>query len=98
MWFYKILCLYTIVYRTISRGRHVANRQFVVTSLAEIVRSWWKHPKIAELLRYGGEYKCRDSQYDVQDGDLWKDLMAGRYISHLTVNAYIYISVTCINI
>ena len=77
------LYMYIIVYRTISRGRRVANRQFVVTSLAEIVRSWWKHPKIAELLRYGGEYKCRDNQYDVQDGDLWKELMAGATVHDL---------------
>ena len=40
---------------------------------------------MAKLLRYGGEYECRDLQYDVQDGDLWKELMGGMYTEHLYV-------------
>ena len=77
-----------VLYRKISRGRLVAVRDFTVISLAETIRSWWSNPKIAELLRYGYEFKEQEMQYDVQDGDLWKEFIARG------MHRYVYIDVS----
>ena len=73
-----------LIYRRVqSSGQLVAERQFVVVSLAEIIRSWWNHPRIAKLLRYGWEYDSKDLQYDVQDGDLWAEFAAQHTVHDL---------------
>ena len=64
----------------------MAERQFVVVSLAETIRSWWNHPRVAKLLRYGGEYKRKDLQYDVQDGHLWAEFAADNTLHDLAWN------------
>ena len=78
-----LVYMYVYAYRAISRGRKVANRQYVVIPLAETIRQWWANPRIAKLLRYGFEYQRRDLEYDVQDGKLWLEfLQKGNIILH----------------
>ena len=87
-----------VPWRKISRGRLMANREFVIISLADTVRTWWSNSKIAELLRYGFEYKEQDQQFDVQDGDLWKEFIArGVYVYELGMqyfNRYAYMGIS----
>ena len=59
-----------------SKKTPVAVKQFVAISLADTVRTWWRHPRIATLLRYGFEYVRTDLQKDVQDGEMWAEFIA----------------------